>query len=71
MLLKSERRSWLQDAPEVPRPLLVGMHGPLLNEMALACGQDHGLAKALQQRLPFVGVLPWSMVLQTRWLPVL
>ena len=58
MLLQSERRSWRQGAPEAPKPLLAEIHWPLLDELALACGQDRGLAEALQQGLPFVGVLP-------------
>ena len=55
-----ERRSWLQGAPASPRPLLAGIHGLLWNEVALACGRDHGLTTALQHGLPFVGVLPTS-----------
>ena len=52
MHLQTERLSWLQGAPEMLKPLLAGIHGPLLSELALACGHERGLANALQKGLP-------------------
>ena len=58
LFLQSKRRSWLQVALEALELLLAAIRGPFLDEMALACGQDSGLAEALRHGLPFVGVLP-------------
>ena len=46
LLSQSERRSWLQGAPEALKPLVAEIHGRFLDELALACGQDFGLAAA-------------------------
>ena len=57
--LEPERRRWLDQAPVQLRPIMAGLHAPLLMELARHVEfDDEGLEGALRNGFPLIGVLP-------------